>query len=270
MTPGLSLLTHSCRRVRVLVLGAGVLIAGFQLLLCLAARGMQELNAFGQLSSLIPDFLRQLMGPSLVSLMSFSGIVSVGYFHVAVVGAVVGLAVALTTEVSAEVETRFVDLILARPLARHWLITRSIILLLGASIYLLLMMLLGSTLGLYLLAPAEIIRPTLRLVRSLAVNLGALMICWGSLTLAITSVSRRRSVAGALSGLLALAAYLFDYIAQVWKPASKIAWLFPFHYYNALKLITASELPLQDIRVLAGFAVAGCVTAYLLFSRRDL
>ena len=270
MTSGLSLLLHSYRRVRILVIGAGALIAGFQLLLCLAARGMQELNAFGQLSALVPDFLRQLMGPSLVSLMSFSGIVSVGYFHMAVVGAVVGLVIALTTEVSTEIETKFVDLILSRPLARHWLISRSIVLLLGASIYLLLAMVLGTSLGLYLLAPADMVRPTLRLVRSLVLNLGALMICWGGLTLAITSVARRRSVAGALSGLLALATYLFDYIAQVWKPASKIAWLFPFHYYNALNLITASEIPLRDIRILAGFAFAGCALAYLLFSRRDL
>jgi len=270
LTPGRSLLAHSFRRARALVLGAGAIIAGFQILLCLGARGMQELNAFGQLSALVPDFLRQLMGPSLFSLMSFSGIVCVGYFHVAVVGAVVGLAIALTTEVSAEIETRFVDLILSRPLARHWLITRSLILLLSASIYLLAAMVLGTALGLYLLAPADIIHPTLRLVRSLALNLGALMICWGCLTLAVASVSRRRSVSGAVSGFFALAAYLFDYIAQVWKPASKIAWLFPFHYYNALKLITAGEIPFYDIRVLLGFGLAGLLMAYVFFSRRDL
>jgi len=270
MTPGLSLLAHSFRRVRVLVAGAGALIAGFQLLLCLGARGMQELNAFGQLSSLIPDFLRQLMGPSLVSLMSFGGIVSVGYFHVAVVGAVVGLAVALATEVSAEIETRFIDLILSRPLARHWLITRSVILLLGASVYLVLAMMAGTSLGLYLLAPAELVRPTLRVVRSLAVNLGTLIACWGCLTLAIASLCRRRSVAGALSGLLALAAYLFDYVGQVWKPAAKVSWLFPFHYYNALKLIMAGDVPFHDIGVLSGYALAGCLIAYFLFSRRDV
>ena len=65
MSPGFSLLAHSCRRIRNLILSAGALMAGFQLLFCLAARAAQELNAYGSLSALVPDFLRQLMGPSL-------------------------------------------------------------------------------------------------------------------------------------------------------------------------------------------------------------
>ncbi len=267
---GAALFHHSYRRVRMLVLGAGALLGGFQLLLCLAGKAMHELNAFGQLSSLIPDFLRHLMGPALISLMSFGGIVAVGYFHIAVIGALAGLAIALATEVSAEIEIRFIDLILSRPLARHWLITRSVVLLLCATAYLLLAMFLGTCLGLYLLAPPGSSVPTLRLIRMLIFNLGALVLCWGGLTLAIAAVSRRRSVAGSVAGFLALATYLFDYIAQVWKPASKIAWLFPFHYYNALRLLTASELPFRDILVQLCFAAAGIASAYLLFSRRDV
>ncbi len=270
MRNGLALMFHSYRRVRVLVLGAGALLAGFQLLLCLAARGMSELNAFGQLSSLVPDFLRQLMGPALISLMSFGGIVAVGYFHIAVIGALVGLAVALATEVSAEIETRFIDLVLSRPLARHWLISRSLAVLAGATAYLLIAMFLGTCLGLYLLAPKGDIVPTLRLIRLLIFNLGALILCWGGLTLAVSAASRRRSAAGSVAGLLALATYLYDYVAQVWKPASKISWLFPFHYYNALQLLTASEFPWREVRVLLSFAAAGIAVAYLLFSRRDL
>lgn len=270
MRRGFWLLHHSYRRVRILLLGAGALLAGFQLLLCLAARAGQELNVFGQLSSLVPDYLRQLLGPSLVSLMSFTGIVSLGYFHFAVVATVVGLGIAITTEAAAEIETRFVDLILSRPLARHWLISRSIILLLGSSTYLLLAMVLGTSLGLALLAPPDVIRPALRLIRSLAFNLGALIICWGGLSLAITAMARRRSVAGAVTGFIALATYLFDYVAQVWRPAAKAAPLFPFHYYNALQLITTGEFPWREIRVLLAFALGGMALAYLLFSRRDL
>ncbi len=270
MTNGLALMLHSYRRVRVLVAGAGALLAGFQLLLCLAAKALQELNAFGQLSSLIPDFLRQLMGPSLISLMSFGGIVAVGYFHIAVVGALVALAVALATEVSAEIEIKFVDLILSRPLARHWLISRSVLLLAGATTYLLCAMFLGTCLGLYLLAPPGGMQSTLRLIRPFVFNLSALVLCWGGLALAIAAVSRRRSVAGSIAGLLALATYLFDYIAQVWKPASRIGWLFPFHYFNAMNLLTEGALPFREIRVLLCFAAAGVAAAYILFSRRDL
>jgi ABC-2 type transport system permease protein len=270
MSPGFSLLAHSCRRIRNLILSAGALMAGFQLLFCLAARAAQELNAYGSLSALVPDFLRQLMGPSLFALMSFSGIVCVGYFHFISVCALMGLTIAIMTEVSAEIEIGFIDLILSRPLARHWLITRSIVLLVGCSVVLLCAMVLGSALGLYFLAPPETVSSALKLIRSLVFNLEALILCWGGLALAIASISRRRSVASAVTGSLALSTYLFDYVAQIWQPGAKIAWLFPFHYYNALKLITSGEIPTSDIGILLSYGIVGMVFAYILFSRRDV
>jgi len=168
MNSGFSLLSHSCRRVRSLIISAGTLLAGFQLLLCLGAKAAQDLNAYGPLMALVPDFLRQLMGPSLFALMSFSGIVCVGYFHFIVVCALIGLAIVVMTEVSGEIELRFEDLILSRPVARHWLMTRSIVLLVGCSILLLGFMVLGSSLGLYLWASSETMRSTIKIIRSLA------------------------------------------------------------------------------------------------------
>jgi hypothetical protein len=65
---------------------------------------------FEQLVSLLPPFARALLGPSVASVMSFSGIVCLGYFDLATVPA-------------SEVETGFAELILARSLQRHWRIT---------------------------------------------------------------------------------------------------------------------------------------------------
>ncbi len=270
MRGGPALILHSARRIRTLVFVVGMLLAGFQILLSLAARTAQESKAFQQLYLLVPDFLRQMMGPSLIALMSFSGIVSVGYFHIAVVGALVGLTIALATEPAAEIESRFIDLILSRPLARHWLITRSIILILGSTIFLLTAMAAGSLIGLYWLAPQDMIRPSLLLVRAMIVNLAALMLCWGGLTQALASFARRRSVPGALAGLLALTGYLIDYLARLWRPAAKISWLFPFHYYSGMDLITGRGIPWRDIAILVGYALCGFAVAYVQFSRRDL
>ena len=264
------LLAHSLKRARTLILSMGMLLAGFQLLLTLVARSIQRSNAFDQMSALIPDFMRQLMGPSFIGLMSFSGIVCVGYFHIAVMGALVGLAVALATESAAEIETRFMDLILARPLARHWIIGRTIAVLAVSIAFVLGLMMLGTWSGLYWLAPEEVPWPPRRLITSLAVNLGALILCWGGVALAVSSLSRRRSVAGALTGILALALYLLDYIARVWRPAESVAWLSPFRYYNPLNLILGLEVATRHLWVLFGIACAGFALAYLLFSRRDI
>jgi len=265
-----ALLLHSLKRVRTLVLVMGVLLAAFQFLLILVAGSIQRSNAFDQMSSFIPDFMRNLLGPSFVGLMSFSGIVCVGYFHIAVMGSLVGLIIALATEPASEIETQFMDLILSRPLARRWVITRSVVLIIICTAFVLAMMLLGTWSGLYLLAPTEAAWPSTTLVRSLALNLGVLMLCWGGVALAIASRSRRRSVAGSFAGVLALATYLLDYLARAWKPAESIAWLSPFRYYSPLDLIMGSDIPAHNLWVLVCIALGGFAFAYFLFSWRDI
>jgi ABC-2 type transport system permease protein len=270
MRGGLYLLLHSLKRVRALVLVMGLVLAAFQVLLTLVARSLQNSNAFDQLSALIPDFMRQLMGPTVVGLMSFSGIITVGYFHIAVMGSLLGLSIAVSTQVASEIETRFADLVLARPLGRHWVITRSVVLLIICISFSLLMLMSGTWGGLYFLAPEGASWPSQKLIFSLAINLGALLLCWGAVGLAISSVSRRRTVAGALTGLLALTTFLLDYIARTWPPAETLAWLSPFRYYSPLEQVMGLDMPAHNLWVLAAIAIAGFTAAYFLFSRRDI
>lgn len=264
------MLVHSIRRVRILVLVMAWILAGFQILLNLAASVLQESSGFDQLMSLVPDFVRQMLGPSVIALLSFSGIVCLGYFHIAVIGALIGLIITLATEPAGEIETQFMDLVMAHPVPRHWIITRTVLLILGCTAFVLAAMMLGTWTGLHWLAPKEAIQPTLRSVRSLLCNLGVLLLCWGGVTLAITSLARRRSVPGSIAGLLALASYLVDYLARVWKPARSVSWLSPFHYFNAVDFLTSGTLPFRDLLVLAGTAICGFGLAYVLFARRDL
>ena len=141
---------------------------------------------------------------------------------------------------------------------------------LGCTVLLLTAMMLGSWIGMHWLAPREVLQPTWRTVRLIVWNLGALMLSWGGLALAMTSLARRRSVPGAIAGLFALASYLIDYLARFWKPARSVNWLSPFHYFNALDLISSGSLPHRDIYVLGAVAFLGIGVAYLLFERRDL
>jgi ABC-2 type transport system permease protein len=270
MNGPLALLVNSLRRVRFLVLTMGVLLAGFQILLTLVAGSIERSGGFADISDLVPDFMRQLMGPAFAGLMSFGGIVSVGYFHVAVMGSLIGLTIAITTEPASEIETGFMDLILSRPLARPWVIVRSATVLAISTVFVLLMMMLGTWVGLRWFAPPGAEWPSFRLIRSLAANLGLLMLCWGGVALAISSVSRRRGTAGALTGLLALTTFLLDYVARAWKPAERVAWLSPFRYYSPLDLVIGVAIPGKNVWVLGGIAIVGIGIAYRLFSRRDI
>ena len=131
-----------------------------------------------------------------------------------------------------EIENGFIDLVLARPVARHWIVTRSILVTLISTVYLLAMMALGTWIGLRYFAAKGTAWPSAGLIGSLAINLGFLMLCWAAIAMAMGSASRRRGPAGAIAGFLALTAYLTDYVGRAWKPAESVAWLSPFRYYT--------------------------------------
>ena len=178
--------------------------------------------------------------PRLSACLTFKGIVCLGYFHPVVMGALVSVSLTLATIPVMEIETGFIDLVLARPVARHWIVTRSILAALISTVYLLAMMALGTWLGLRNFAAKDAGWPSVGLVGSLAINLGFLMLCWAAIAMAIGCACRRRGSAGAIAGLLALTAYLTDYVGRAWKPAESVAWLSPFRYYTPFELVMGS------------------------------
>ena len=151
----LVLAAHSLRRIRPIVLGMAIVLGGFQFLLTQVAVFLQRSQAFGMLSSLVPEFVRSLAGPGMLAFMSFAGVVSLGYFHPIVLAALLGLTISIATEPAAEVETRFVDLTLARPVARTQLIARTVIVLIVAGAFVLGMMEAGTWTGLACCTPSN-------------------------------------------------------------------------------------------------------------------
>jgi ABC-2 type transport system permease protein len=264
------LLAHSLRRVRGLLGGMAIVLAGFQVLLVLGARSIAGSGAFEQIAALIPPIVRQAVGPAVLAIMSFGGLVSVGYFHVAVVAAFVMLALVLGTEVALEAESGLADLLLARPVPRRTLVTRSAILVTGLPAAIVLAMLGASHLALAWLTPAGAAPPPPGGLPALALGLWSLAGCWGGLALAAGSLSRRRSVPLGVLGLTALVLYLADYIGRLWSPAEHVAWLSPFRYFKPTEIIRLGRVETGDLAVLWGLAAAGIGVAYVIFRRRDV
>lgn len=266
----LTLLRHSLLRLRSLAVAMAVVLTLFQLLLVRVAHTLQASAGFGGLSAFVPPFMRQMAGEALVSFMSFSGIVCLGYFHPMVIAAHCGMAIAAATEPAAEVESRLLDAVLVRPVPRRAVIARSVMVIALLPALVLLAMIAGTAAGLCWLAPPGAPAPGARLIGSLALNLWALLVCVGGLALAVAAAARRRSVAGAIAGVATLILFLVDYLARAWKPADTIAWLSPFHYYRAMELLLGRPLALSNIVLLLGGGAVGAAAAFLIFGRRDL
>jgi ABC-2 type transport system permease protein len=264
------LMGQTLGRIRTLLLAMGFLLGVFQVFLIIVATSIQRSDAFDQIGALLPPFVREMLGPSVTSFMSFPGIVCVGYFHLAVMLSLIALSIGLATMPASEIETGFMDLILSRPLARHWIITRTVLIVLFCTLILLAMMIAGTWIGLNALAPVDARWPSPHLILSLAVNLGLLMLCWSGVAMAIGSASQRRVVAATLSGLIALGTFLLDYIARAWQPAESIAWISPFRYFSPFQLLDGNPLPAKHIVVLGAIAATGFAASYVIFSRRDI
>src|SRR6476660_4356378 len=143
------------------------------------------------MGDLVFAFARDVLGPSFVMFLTFKGIVCLGYFYPVVMGALVSISVTLATIPIMEIETGFIDLVLTRPVARHWIVTRSILVALISTAYLLAMMALGTWIGLRNFAAKNAGWPSVGLVSSLAVNLGFLMVSWAAIAMAIGCACRR-------------------------------------------------------------------------------
>jgi len=253
-----------------MLVGLGLILAAFQFLLTQVATYLARQNAFSLLTSLMPDFVRTAAGPSALAVMSFSGIVGLGYFHPIVLAALVSLMITLATEPAAEVEARFVDLTLSRPLTRVDVVTRTLIVLVVAASSMLGLMMVGTWTGLSCCVPADAERPSIGLVLSLAASLGAELLCWAGVTLAIAAGARRRAGAGAEAGALALTAYLLDYLGRAWEPARGVSRLSPFHYYEPMTMILGGSLNARHIAVLLTIALGGAAVGVATFARRDV
>ena len=131
-------------------------------------------------ATMVPAFARDVLGPSFVAFLTFKGIVCLGYFHPVVMGALVSVSLTLATIPVMEIETGFIDLVLARPVARHWIVTRSILVALISTVYLLAMMAIGTWIGLNYFAAKDAAWPSAGLIGSLAINLGFLHALLGS------------------------------------------------------------------------------------------
>jgi hypothetical protein len=124
--------------------------------------------------------------------------------------------------------------------------------------------------GLRLLTPASARQPELRVVVSLAVNLAFLVLAWGSIALALASLSRRRSTVAAACGLLAFAMFVLDYVGRFWDTVTPVARISPFHYFDPFAMIGGRPLPASDLVTLFAIFAAGAVVANVVYARRDL
>lgn len=263
----LTLVRRTLARAATLFAVITTLLVLFQMTLVAIASTVADGSGFEPLARLVPAFFSNFIGEAL---MSFAGMTSMGYFEPLILMMVVQFAIYLGTEPAGDVETGLVDLVLARPIARYQLVTRSLIAMTSAAIILPAAMSVSLWIALRWLAPPEVGWPQWQRVVLLMLHLSAVAWCFGGAALAASGWARRRGSAFAFVGVGAVGLYLLDFVAEAW---SRLQWarpLSPFHYYRGAELLAGRTNPTLDLSVLVIAGVVGVVVAYWQFQRRDV
>lgn len=264
------LLRRSAARVRYPLVGCAVLLFALEMIIVGQASEIERTQSFGRMAELIPSFLQRGLGSQALLLASFKGTIAFGYFHPVVMVMVCMLAIFVTTEPAYEVEAGLVDLTLARPVPRHLLVTRSLLLATGAVGVAALLMASGTWIGLRLFASPRFDAPSPTVVLQLLLHLGSVAACFGAFALAVAARSSRWSTAFTTGALTVAFLYLVDFLAIAWPSVRPLARLSPFHYYPALSILTGDAPPWQNLAILLSATSMLCVFAYWQFSRRDV
>jgi ABC-type transport system involved in multi-copper enzyme maturation permease subunit len=265
-----ALVARSLSRARGMLAGVAALLAAFQLALVLQAASYAEQGTFKTLGRMIPPFIQRWLGDGIVALGSFQGMVAFGYFHPVVVLIVSMMAAFLASDPAADVEERYVDLLLARPVPRHWLVTRSALLAFAGPAGLALVMMTSTWTTMFVSGSPPAEWPALRTVATLAAHLVLVGSCVGGLSLLLSCGARRRAGGFAPAAIATVAMYFVNVLAASWAPARVLDRFSPFHYYQGATILAGLADPSRDLLVLGAATAALVAAAYWRFSSRDL
>lgn len=263
-----TLVRRSLSRHRALLLGLGGLLSAFQFLLVVVATNYQEQGLFAQAAALVPAFVQEALGGTL--LVSFGGTVALGFFHPVVMLALSCGGIYLASEPAGEVEHGLVDLVVARPVPRHLIITRSAIVYAGGIGAIVALIFVANETAVRLMAPSGVTLFARTRLLWVAANLLAVVWCLGAGGLALGAAASRRAAAAGAMALLAVFLYLLHFAAAAWtrlRPAARIS---PFHYYESMPTLLGLAQPVRNI---VGLLIATSIliaVAQVVYSRRDL
>jgi ABC-type transport system involved in multi-copper enzyme maturation permease subunit len=267
MSAFVALAGHSLRRRRGLLVALALVLIVFQVLMVLTAKNYEESGGFRAMAALMPQFIAQLTNMMAVT---FAGFVLFGYSHPILQFFLIAMAISIGTEPVAEIETRFVDLMMSRPLRRMTILARTVVVLLTAILLAVGTLMVATFAALWLFAPPNVPLPHARTIVALSVNLTLLVVAWGGIALGLASFSRRRATAATICGFLAFASFVLDYAGKFWKAIEPASRLSPFHYFNSFGLIGGRALATTDVVALTAMFAVSAVIAGAVYAWRDL
>lgn len=255
-------LRHQARLLAVMVAA----FAGMQVLFLQVAAALDQGPGVESIVRMMPPAIQGIFGSQLV-LASFGAAVAFGFQHPAVVMAALAFVVVACTVPAGERETGTLDLVLARPIARHQYLAGALAVALVGTVVLPLAMLVGVAIGLRTVSVAGEF-PWTRYAMS-AVELAALLMSFAGITLLLGATARRRGTAVARTMGLAIGLYLLDVFGERLAWLEWLRWGSPFRYFRPVRSAVFGDTPFEHLLLLVAIGVVSAAIAFVRFNRGD-
>lgn len=167
-----------------------------------------------------------------------------------------------------EVDKGTIDVVLGLPVSRWQLYVSETVVWLGSAAVVLAMALAGSLIGMRL-APPEM-RPELSRLLIVIANLFLLYASVAGMAWLMSSLSDRRGRAVTVVLIVAVSAFLLNYLALLWPAAKRVQFLSILHYYRPVFPLRDGKWPVGDMAALGAVAAGLWAAGGVVFSRRDL
>jgi len=244
-------------------------IVVFELLLVRALGEMPAEAAAWLDRPFFKPFLRMLLGADLAESFTATGLMTLGFAHPFLFAVTWIVPLTICTRVTVgEMERGTADLLLTLPLSRAAIYISTSVIWALAGLALCAAPFLGVWLGLRLFPLWEPV--DLGRLRILIVNLLALYLSIGGVTMLVGSIVSRRgaAIAVVLTGLLA--SFLLNYLATLWAAIEWLAMFGPLHYYKPLQCIRPDHSLSQDVAALATVGLLAYLGGLWRFCHRDV
>ncbi|MGI8644499.1 MAG: ABC transporter permease subunit [Thermomicrobiales bacterium] len=207
--------------------------------------------------------------PEFIAVSGLAGYLSTGFTHpLYITLGAAGLIGFASRGLAGEMERGTIQLALSRPLSRGRVYVPRVIGLIVVAAFLALAGLLGLLLGM------AIARPEGDLVYAHLVQTGiaAFLLFWaiGGLSLAGSAAAGTGGQAVGWATAAVVVFYVIDYLASLWSLIKPLEWLSIFDYYDPSVALVYGEIPIVNVLTLSLVGLAGVVTGWIVFSRRDL
>jgi ABC-type transport system involved in multi-copper enzyme maturation permease subunit len=223
----------------------------------------------------LQNLVRQIVPPqfhallaSQIDLLSFAGLIGFGFQHPIVLAATAAFAIVIATIPSGELESGFLDLLLARPVPRESYFLAVLGPLVAAALLPPCAVLVGAALGLAIVTTPVQVSWTRYLPA--AAELAALLLSIGGYTLLLACRARRRGTAAAWAAGITLVFFWIDALAEIWHPLELPSRLSTFHYFRPMQAAASGGVSAEHLAVLLGVFAASVSLALVAFRRRDL